>query len=113
MTLRIAGGGARGRVIPDVLCTARPGEDVECGCVLKDGAAVSPGTHRGGCVTLQRFAFIGTGASVLSQVRIGQRAVVAAVPAATGDVPDRVLVMGTPGHAVERLGRGFDWKRVM
>jgi len=89
------------------------GAIVEHDCVVKDGAAVSPGAHLGGRVILERFAFVGTGAIVLSRVHIGERAVIAAGSVVTRDVPDRVLVMGTPGRIVERLDRGFDWKRAM
>ena len=54
------------------------GATVDHDNVIEDGVHVSPGCHLAGNVTCRRDAFLGTGAAVIPQVTIGERAIIAA-----------------------------------
>jgi sugar O-acyltransferase (sialic acid O-acetyltransferase NeuD family) len=75
--------------------------------------SIGPGATIAGQVEIGRGAVVGAGAVVLPKVRIGANAVVGAGAVVTRDVPDQVLVLGSPARIVERGiggygGRGVD-----
>jgi acetyltransferase-like isoleucine patch superfamily enzyme len=89
------------------------GAVVEHDCVVADLAAIGPGAHLGGRVTLGRAAFVSTGAIVVSRRSIGAESVVGAGAVVTRDLPERVLALGVPARIVEHLDETFDWNRVL
>ncbi len=69
--------------------------------VLEDYVTLSPGVHVAGHVTIERGAFLGTGATVINgtatdRLVIGAGAVVAAGAVVTGSVAPGALVAGVP-----------------
>lgn len=54
-----------------------------------------------GPVVVDDYAWIGVGVIVLSGVRIGKHAVIAAGSVVTRDVPDGAIAMGVPAHVVK------------
>jgi acetyltransferase EpsM len=65
---------------------------------VHDYVTISPGANVAGAVTIGEGAYIGMGAIVLDRVTVGAHAVVGAGAVVTGDVPDRVQVMGIPAR---------------
>jgi acetyltransferase EpsM len=81
-------------------------------CTIDDGAHLSPGVLLSRNVTVGRAAWLGIGAIVNDGVRIGARVLVGAGALVCDDVPDRVLVYGSPASAVRTLsGTAFDQTR--
>jgi sugar O-acyltransferase (sialic acid O-acetyltransferase NeuD family) len=72
--------------------------------IVEDGVHISPGCHLAGNVMCRADAFIGTGASVIPRVQIGERAIVGAGAAVISDVPPDVLAVGCPAAIKRRLG---------
>jgi sugar O-acyltransferase (sialic acid O-acetyltransferase NeuD family) len=68
--------------------------------VVEDNVHISPGCTLAGGVVCRRDSFIGTGASIVPRVAIGESAVVAAGAAVTRNVAPSTLVAGCP--AVEK-----------
>lgn len=73
------------------------GHDVE----IDDYVTLSPGVHVSGNVIIRRFAFIGTGATIINgkpgaPITIGEGAIVAAGACVTRDVPAGAMVAGVP-----------------
>ena len=64
--------------------------------VVNDYATLSPGVHVSGWVVLEHGAYLGTGASVIEQVRIGAMSVLGADAVATRDIPARSVAVGVP-----------------
>jgi sugar O-acyltransferase (sialic acid O-acetyltransferase NeuD family) len=65
-------------------------------CVIEDYCTLSPGVNVSGHVSLERGAYLGTGAALIEGLRIGAYSVVAAGGVVTRDVPERALVAGVP-----------------
>jgi len=86
---------------------------VEHDCVVADGVNVSPQACVGGRVTLKRIAFVGSGAVILGELSIGATAIIGAGSVVTKDVPDKVLVVGTPAKIVETIDETFNWQRLL
>ncbi len=86
---------------------------VEHDSILEDGVCVSPGVQIGGRVIIHQSTFIGTGAIILPRISIGTHAIVAAGSVVTKDVPDHVLVKGSPAKIVSEVDNNFDWKRLL
>ena len=72
--------------------------------VLEEGVQICPGVHAAGGVVFGEQAFVGTGASIVPNVRIGARAVVAAGAVVTNDVADGVTVSGVPAMPTSDRG---------
>jgi sugar O-acyltransferase (sialic acid O-acetyltransferase NeuD family) len=70
--------------------------------VVHDFVTASPGCHVSGCVTLGHGAYLGTGASILEHVAIGDHAVLGAGAVATKDVPAHALAVGVPA-AIKKM----------
>ena len=54
----------------------------------------------GGCVSIGDFAFIGAGATVLPNLKIGKNSIIGAGAVVTKDVPDNVVVYGNPAKFI-------------
>jgi len=69
---------------------------------LGDGVHLAPGARLAGCVTVENFAMIGTGAAVLPRLRIGEGAIVGAGAVVLSDVEPWTVVAGNPAKLVGR-----------
>ena len=69
---------------------------------IADHAHIAPGAHLGGDVRIGEGAFVGIGATVMPQRTIGARAIVGAGAVVTRDVPDDVIVVGSPARPLRR-----------
>lgn len=67
---------------------------------LGNGVHLAPGARLAGCVTVDDFAMIGIGASVLPRVRVGKGAVVGAGAVVLQDVEPWSVVAGNPARKV-------------
>ncbi len=63
---------------------------------------------RGG-ITIESDAWIGAGAVILPEVRVGRGAVVGALSVVTGDVAPLTIVAGQPARPVRELPAPPDW----
>ncbi len=81
--------------IVNLACTV--GHDSRLGRLV----TISPGVHVSGHVTIEDRAFVGSGAVVIENVRIGAGAVIGAGSVVTKDVPPQVLAVGVPARVVK------------
>lgn len=65
-------------------------------------SVLNPTVNISGGVTLGREVLVGTGAQVLQNLNIGQKAVIGAGSVATKDVPDEVTVVGIPAKPLQK-----------
>ncbi len=75
---------------------------VDHDCVIGKGVHLSPGVHLGGEVRVDDYSWLGVGAVVINRVTIGQEVIVGAGSCVTGDLPDKVTVVGVPARPLRR-----------
>jgi len=83
------------------------GATVDHDNVIGDGVHISPGAHLAGEVSVGECSWIGTGAAIIVQVKVGVHSIIGAGAVVIRNVPDRVTLVGVPGHI---LRRGSDKK---
>lgn len=76
------------------------GAVVEHDCELEEGVHICPAASLAGGVTVGRCSWIGIGASVVEQVRIGAEVTVGAGAVCLRDVRDRQTVAGVPAREI-------------
>jgi sugar O-acyltransferase (sialic acid O-acetyltransferase NeuD family) len=81
-------------------CIINTGASADHECTLGDGVHLAPGAVLAGCVEVGANTLIGPGAVVLPRTRIGRDAVVGAGAVVTRNVPDGVVVYGTPARVI-------------
>lgn len=69
---------------------------------IEEGAIVLPGANVAGSVHLGRGSMVGSGAIILQGLSVGAEAVVGAGAVVTRDVPDGVVVIGSPATPLVR-----------
>lgn len=70
-------------------------------CVLGAGVHIGPGAVLAGEVHVGAYSFIGAGAVVLPRIKVGSGSVVGAGAVVTKDVPDNVIVYGSPARVMK------------
>lgn len=74
--------------------------------ITSENHPVEPGKRKTlvpGAVVIKRNAWIGTGATILPGVTVGENSVVAAGAVVTKNVPENTVVAGTPAKVVKKL----------
>ncbi|HAS6040074.1 serine acetyltransferase [Vibrio vulnificus] len=59
--------------------------------------------NKGGVPVIEEGAYIATGAKVLGPVKVGKYSVVGANSVVISDVPERVIVAGSPARVIKRI----------
>jgi acetyltransferase-like isoleucine patch superfamily enzyme len=67
---------------------------------MHDFSSISAGSITGGKVELGRFSAITLGVTVVDRLKIGENSVVGAGSLVLNDVPDNVLVYGSPAKVI-------------
>jgi len=90
-----------GTVIKDNVCL-NTGATIDHDNKLSEHVHVYPGATLTGGVTVGEYSYIGTNAAVNPYVKIGNNVVVGTGGAVISDVPDDVIVAGTPATILKR-----------
>jgi len=78
---------------------------IEHDCVIGDHAHIAPGATLSGSVRVGRLSHIGTGASIRQGVRIGEGVIVGVGSVVVSDIPDGVIVAGSPARPLRKVSR--------
>jgi sugar O-acyltransferase (sialic acid O-acetyltransferase NeuD family) len=81
-------------------CFVATGAHVEHDNIMHDFSSISAGSITGGKVELGRFSAITLGVTVVDRLKIGENSVVGAGSLVLNDVPDNVLVYGSPAKVI-------------
>ena len=79
------------------------GATVDHDCVIKNGAHIAPGVTLCGTVTVGIRSFICAGATIIPNLTIGSGVVVGAGATVVKDLPDNVIVTGTPSRIIRKI----------
>ena len=82
-------------------CIVNTGSAVNHDCRMGDFSSISGGVHLGGGVSIGRRSSVGIGAIVREKAVIGSDSVIGAGSVVFRDVPDRVVVLGSPARTVK------------
>jgi len=72
-------------------------------CIIEDGVHIAPGAHLGGRVRVGRAAWIGIGVTIKDRVSIGANSIVGAGSVVLKDIPENVVVVGTPARVLREV----------
>ena len=78
------------------------GAIVDHECRIGAGVHIGPGAHLSGCIEVENFATIYTGAIILPRLKIGQGAIVAAGAVVIENVPAYATVAGNPARVIKK-----------
>lgn len=78
------------------------GATVDHDCSIGDNVHIAPGVNVCGEVEIGAGSFLGVGAVVVPRVRIGNNCMIGAGATVLNDVPDGVLVVGTPARPLRQ-----------
>jgi len=84
-------------------CIINTQASVDHESVLEDGVEIAPGAVLCGLVTVRRFAWVCTGATVVPRRTIGEDAIVGAGSVVVKDVPAGQMVFGVPAEYVKEV----------
>lgn len=82
-------------------CIVNTSASIDHECKLGDGVHVMPGAVLAGEVTVADCATVGSNATILPRLRIGESAIVAAGAVVTQDVADGTVVAGVPARPID------------
>jgi len=68
--------------------------------IVEDFVHVAPGSHTGGTVRIKEGAFLGIGVSVIPGKTIGKWAIIGAGATVITDIPDNVTAVGVPAKII-------------
>jgi sugar O-acyltransferase (sialic acid O-acetyltransferase NeuD family) len=71
--------------------------------IIEEFVELCPGVHISGNCIIRKFTFIGTNATILPNVTIGENVIIGAGALVNKNVPDNVMVIGSPGKIVKEL----------
>lgn len=84
-------------------CIINTGAIVDHECHIDDGVHICPGANLAGCVQVERYSTISTGAIILPRIRIGEGAIVGAGAVVTKNVPSYTVVVGNPAKFFKKI----------
>jgi sugar O-acyltransferase (sialic acid O-acetyltransferase NeuD family) len=78
------------------------GATVDHDCRIGNGVHLAPGSILCGTVTVGEGCFVGAGGVIIPNLTLGTNVIVGAGATVVKDVPDGVMVVGTPARVVDR-----------
>jgi len=89
-----------------ICCFIATNSSLEHYCQMDDFSSLSAGVVTGGYVKLGRFSAIALGVTIFDRVTIGENSVIGSGSVVTKDIPDNVLVYGTPARIIRTRSLG-------
>ena len=88
-------------------CIINTGASVDHECKIGNGVHICPGVKMAGCIVIEDYATIGTGAVILPQIKIGTGATVGAGAVVIRDVEPNTIVVGNPAKVIRSLNQAI------
>ena len=78
------------------------GATIDHNCVISSYTNISPGCHLSGRTFVSCYAFLGTGAITIPDIKIGEGAIVGAGAVVTKDAPAHTTIVGVPARVIKK-----------
>lgn len=88
--------------IVGLACIINTSATVDHDCVLGDGVHLSPGVHLSGSVSIGSCAWLGTGAAVRNNLRIGANVIAGVGSVIVSEISDGLVVAGIPARPLDK-----------
>lgn len=79
------------------------GATINHDCKIGSYVTIGPGVHIGGRVLIGDGTFVGIGALVKEKIKIGSNVFIGAGAVVVDDIPDNVLVYGSPARVIKKI----------
>ncbi len=76
-------------------------------CKIGSYVTISPGVHIGGRVSIGDGTFVGIGVLIKEQMKIGSNVFIGAGAVIVDDIPDNVLVYGSPARVIKKIDEDY------
>lgn len=77
-------------------CIINTGSIIDHDCILEKAVHISPGAHLAGTVSISKGSWICLGSNIINNIKVGCHSIIAAGSTVINDVPDNVMVAGSP-----------------
>lgn len=84
-------------------CIINTGAIVDHECKIGNGVHICPGVKMAGCIEVEDYVTIGTGAVILPRIKIGTGAIIGAGAVVIRDVLSQTVVIGNPAKILRSL----------
>lgn len=72
-------------------------------CKIEKFVELCPDVNVSGNCLIQEFTFVGTNSTILPNIKIGRNVIIGAGSVVTKDIPDNVLVYGSPAKIIKEI----------
>lgn len=83
-------------------CFLATGAQVDHDCIMNDFSSISAGSITGGKVEIGECTAVTLGVTIIDRVKIGANSVIGSGSLVLNDVPDNVLVYGSPAKIIKK-----------
>ncbi len=83
------------------------GATINHDCKIGSYVTIGPGVHIGGRVSIGDGTFVGIGVLIKEQIKIGSNVFIGAGAVVVDDIPDNVLVYGSPARVVKKIDEDY------
>lgn len=83
------------------------GTTINHDCKIGSYVTIGPGVHIGGRVSIGDGTFVGIGALIKEKIKIGSNVFIGAGAVVIDDIPDNVLVYGSPARIIKKINEDY------
>jgi|GEM_PF-845943 len=80
-------------------------------CAINENVNIAPGVNIAGKVAIGNYSVVGIGSTVIEKINIGENSIVSSGSTVFNDIPEGVVVFGTPAKFIQKRDIGKTYLR--